>query len=90
MHPKDFYRHQVIIVKLIALIMFLTCLLSSAEAAPKDYRTAIVLDDVHGAKFSSLKITEPGTVRNPVFSKNSTEVIMNRKVQGNPRSTLYN
>lgn len=58
--------------------------------AKKDYRTAIVLDDVHGVKFSSLKITGPGTGRNPVFSKNSTEVIMNRKVQRNPFSTLYN
>jgi hypothetical protein len=45
----------------------------------KDYRTAIVMDDVHGVKISSLKITEPGTNKNPVFSKNSTEVIMNRK-----------
>ncbi|MGD0340891.1 MAG: glycosyl hydrolase family 28 protein [Bacteroidales bacterium] len=47
--------------------------------AKKDYRTAIVLDDVHGIKFSSMKINEPGVVKNPVFSKNSTEVEINRK-----------
>jgi hypothetical protein len=45
----------------------------------KDYRTAIVLDDVHGVKISSLRITEPGSNKNPVFSKNSSEVIINRK-----------
>jgi hypothetical protein len=45
----------------------------------QDYRTAIVLDDVHGARFSSLKITEPGVVKNPVFSKSSSEVAINRR-----------
>jgi hypothetical protein len=38
----------------------------------KDYRTAVVLDDVHGVTFSSLKTQEPGPGKNPVFSRNST------------------
>jgi hypothetical protein len=33
-----------------------------------DYRTAIVLDDVDGVTFKSLKITEPGKRKDPVFS----------------------
>ncbi len=45
----------------------------------KDYRTAIVLDDVHGATFSSLKITAPGPVKDPVFSRNSTGVVVSTK-----------
>jgi hypothetical protein len=45
----------------------------------KDYRAAIVLDDVHGVKFNSLKIDEPGNVRVPVFYKNSTEVDKNKR-----------
>jgi hypothetical protein len=45
----------------------------------KDYRTAIVLDDVHGAAFSSLRTTAPGPVKDPVFSRNSTGVVINKK-----------
>jgi polygalacturonase len=37
----------------------------------KDYRTAIVLDDVKGAKFRALKVTEPGAKKDPIFSRNS-------------------
>lgn len=40
----------------------------------EDYRTAIVLDDVHGATFSSLKVTEPGKAKDAVFSYKSTKV----------------
>jgi polygalacturonase len=40
----------------------------------KDYRTAIVLDDVHGATFVSLKAAAPGQLKNPVFSRNSSGV----------------
>ncbi len=45
----------------------------------KDYRTAIVLDDVHGATFSSLKTNAPGAAQNPVFSRNSTNVVFSKK-----------
>jgi polygalacturonase len=45
----------------------------------KDYRTAIVLDDVHGATFSSLKTTAPASGKNPLFSRNSTNVVINKK-----------
>jgi hypothetical protein len=44
----------------------------------EDYRTAIVLDDVHGIKFKSIKINGPGNVKVPIFYKNSTEVDMNK------------
>jgi len=44
--------------------------------AKKDYRTAVVLDDVHDAKFSSLKTSEPGPVKKNLFSRNSTGVVM--------------
>lgn len=40
----------------------------------KDYRTAIVLDDVKEADLSSLIITEPSTRKEPVFSHRSTGV----------------
>jgi hypothetical protein len=33
----------------------------------KDYRTAIVMDDVIGVEFSTLKVSEPSTDKNPVF-----------------------
>jgi hypothetical protein len=45
----------------------------------KDYRTVIVLDDVHGASFSSLKTEAPGSAKNPVFSRNSTDVVFVKK-----------
>jgi hypothetical protein len=46
-------------------------------AAKKDYRTAVVLDDVHGAEISNLKVTESGN-KNPVYSYKSTEVTINK------------
>lgn len=42
----------------------------------KDYRTAIVLDDVHGAEFKGLEVSEPGNKKDPVFYYNSTKIIM--------------
>jgi polygalacturonase len=50
----------------------------SLFCAKKDYRTAIVLDDVHDATFSSLKVTEPGSGKNPFFARNSKEVVLNK------------
>jgi hypothetical protein len=41
----------------------------------KDYRTAIVLDDVHGAIFRNLKVTEPGGKKEPLFSFRSTGIV---------------
>jgi polygalacturonase len=40
----------------------------------KDYRTAVVLDDVHGATFKGLSVSEPGSKKEPVFSHRSTDV----------------
>lgn len=40
----------------------------------KDYRTAVVLDDVRTAKFNALKVSEPGLKKKPVFSHNCTGV----------------
>jgi len=42
----------------------------------KDYRTAVVLDDVAGANLRSLKVFEPGGKKKPVYSYRSTGVIM--------------
>jgi hypothetical protein len=42
----------------------------------KDYRTAIVLDDVHGAHFTGLQVTEPGSRKSPVYSYKSTGVVI--------------
>ena len=39
-----------------------------------DYRTAVVLDDVHNATFKSLKVEEPGKRKEPVFSWKSEKV----------------
>ncbi len=50
----------------------LTCL-------KKDYRTAIVLDDVHGASFKSLRVNEPGTKKEAVFSYRSENISVDRK-----------
>ena len=44
--------------------------------AKKDYRTAIVLDDVAGATIKSLKINEPGGKKEPVYSYKSTGVVI--------------
>jgi polygalacturonase len=40
----------------------------------KDYRTAIVLDDVNGATFKSLKVIEPCNIKDPVYSFKSQGV----------------
>jgi len=40
----------------------------------KDYRTALVLDDVQTAKFIDLKVTEPASKKKPVFRYNSKGV----------------
>jgi polygalacturonase len=42
----------------------------------KDYRTAVVLDDVHGAYFTGLQVTEPGSRKSPVYSYKSTGVVI--------------
>ena len=44
----------------------------------KDYRTAVVLDDVHGADFNKLQVSEPGSRKESIFSHNSTDIV-NRK-----------
>jgi len=41
----------------------------------KDYRTAVVLDDVAGANIRSLKVVEPGGKKEPVYSYRSTGVV---------------
>ena len=46
--------------------------------ARKDYRTSIVLDDVNGATFKSLKVTEPGTRKEPVYSYKSKGVVVEK------------
>jgi len=48
------------------------------SAAKKDYRTAVVLDDVHGAAFIELKVNEPGSNKDPVFTHESADVIMKK------------
>lgn len=47
--------------------------------AKKDYRTAVVLDDVAGATFKSLKVTEPDGYKEPVYSYKSTGVVREKK-----------
>lgn len=42
----------------------------------EDYRTAIVLDDVHNALFRSLKVEDPVEGREVVFQYNSSDVII--------------
>ena len=44
-------------------------------AAKKDYRTAIVLDDVHGMTVNSLKVNEPGAKKDPVYSYRSSNIV---------------
>jgi len=45
----------------------------------KDYRTAIVLDDVTGATFKYLKVNEAGIKKEPVYSYKSAGVAMDKK-----------
>ncbi|MCK9220862.1 MAG: glycoside hydrolase, partial [Bacteroidales bacterium] len=40
----------------------------------KDYRTAIVMDDVQTARFSDLKVSEPSWDKKPVFTFRCSEV----------------
>ena len=46
----------------------------SISCKKEDYRTAIVLDDVHQMVFKGLKVNEAGKQKEPVFSHNSTDV----------------
>ena len=39
-----------------------------------DYRSAVVLDDVHGATLKNLKVSEPNSKKAPFYSYKSTEV----------------
>ncbi|OFY61039.1 MAG: glycoside hydrolase [Bacteroidetes bacterium RBG_13_42_15] len=48
------------------------------SAAKKDYRTAIVLDDVEKASFTGLTVNEPGARKNPLFSTNPAEVTIKK------------
>ena len=45
----------------------------------KDYRTAIVLDDVKGALLCSLKVKEPGNKKEIVYSYRCTGVVIDNK-----------
>ncbi len=40
----------------------------------KDYRTAVVLDDVNGASFTKLQVSEPGGKKEGIFSFRSAEI----------------
>jgi len=40
----------------------------------EDYRTAVVLDDVHGLQFNHLIVKEPTEKKKPVFSQNCTDI----------------
>jgi polygalacturonase len=44
----------------------------------KDYRTAVVLDDVQGGSFKALKVNEPDSKKEPVYSYRSTGVVMKK------------
>ncbi len=46
--------------------------------AKKDYRTAVVLDDVTGANFKSLKVSEPSNRKEPVYSYKSSGVVFEK------------
>ena len=50
-------------------------------ADKKDYRPAIVADDLHGSKFSSIKVRQPG-MGNIYHLYKSSEVIMDKGVKG--------
>ena len=43
-----------------------------------DYRTAIVLDDAPETRIISLKVTEPGRKKEPVFSRNSPGLVIEK------------
>ncbi|MFO7852842.1 MAG: glycoside hydrolase family 28 protein [Bacteroidota bacterium] len=42
----------------------------------EDYRTAIVLDDVHHATFEYLKVEEPGKDKKPIYSYKSSDIVI--------------
>ena len=44
----------------------------------KDFRTAVVLNDVQGATFKALTITEPGTKKESVYSYKSNGVVIEK------------
>ncbi len=44
----------------------------------KDYRRAVVMDDVQGAKFISLKVSGPGAGKDPVFSRASSGITLSK------------
>lgn len=46
----------------------------SLIADKEEFRTAIVLDNVHDSAFKTLKVTEPGKKKDPVYSYKSTKV----------------
>ena len=48
------------------------------SAEREDYRTAIILDDVHGITINNLKVTEPGGIKEPLYSYRSSGVILNK------------
>jgi len=41
-----------------------------------DYRTAVVLDDAPGTRVKTLKVSEPGKRKAPVYSRNSPDLII--------------
>jgi len=43
----------------------------------KDYRTAVVIDDVKGAEFKTLTVNEPETKKKPLFSFKSENISIN-------------
>jgi len=47
--------------------------------ANNDYRTAVVLDDVKAATFKTLKVSEPGIKKEPVYSYRSTGILTEKK-----------
>jgi hypothetical protein len=51
----------------------------SLTCSKKDYRTAVVLDDVSGAIFKSLKVNEPGGKKEPVYSFKSSGIMQEKK-----------
>jgi polygalacturonase len=44
----------------------------------KDYRRAVVLDDVRGARFKGLKVSEPGAKKDPVYAHKSSSVVFEK------------
>jgi len=44
-----------------------------------DYRRAVVLDDVKAATFKTLKVSEPGIKKEPVYSYRSTGILTEKK-----------